>query len=218
LDGCALDLKQLGREEAGFCAGLAELLRSLNPARRAAAERMKAMLESELLELGFAQELRVEFEFSPRELHPGRADCAEEQARIFWRPNPGQPAQPLDKIASGGELSRFLLGLVTLMSRRMEDEPVLIFDEVDSGVGGITLNKVADKLRRLGRERQILLITHWPNLALTASRHFLVHKEVLDGETYTRCRRLSGEEVREEISRMAGGGEHGKFINTDSTL
>ena len=76
-------------------------------------------------------------------------------------------------------------------------------------MGGITLNKVADKLRRLGEERQIILITHWPALAAAASRHFQVRKEVREGETYTVCRRLSGEEVLEEIARMGGGGAQG---------
>lgn len=209
LDSCALDLKQLEREETAACDRLAEVLAELNPARRQAADELKGALETELRELGFSEEVALEFVFAPRELFADREDCREEQARIFWKPNPGQAAQPLDKIASGGELSRFLLALVTLLARRMEEAPVLIFDEVDSGVGGITLNKVADKLCRLGESRQIILITHWPGLAATARRHFFVKKEVLEGETYTRCHQLKGEEVLDEIARMGGGGEQG---------
>lgn len=209
LDSCALDLKQLEREEAAACDSLAAVLAELNPAKRKAAGELKTALEAELRELGFSEEVELEFMFSPKELFTGRADCSEEQARIFWKPNPGQAAQPLDKIASGGELSRFLLALVTLLARRMEEAPVLIFDEVDSGVGGITLNRVADKLRRLGEDRQIILITHWPSLAATARRHFFVKKEVIDGETYTRCHQLKNEEVLDEIARMGGGGEQG---------
>ncbi len=212
LDSCALDMKQLEREENAACNTLAVLLAELNPARREAAAQLKTALEAELRDLGFSEEVQVEFSFIPKPLHAGREDCAEEQIRIFWKPNPGQSAQPLDKIASGGELSRFLLGLVTLMARRMADRPVLIFDEVDSGVGGITLNKVADKLRRLGEERQIILISHWPSLAATAKRHFFVKKEVVEGETYTRCFRLEGSEVLDEIARMAGGGEQGRAL------
>lgn len=209
LDSCALDLKQLEREEAAACERLAAALAELNPARRSAAGELKGALEAELRDLGFSEEVALEFMFNPKELFPGRGDCNEEQARIFWKPNPGQAAQPLDKIASGGELSRFLLALVTLLARRMEEAPVLIFDEVDSGVGGITLNKVADKLRRLGEDRQIILITHWPSLAATAQRHFFVEKEVIGGETYTRCHQLKGGEVLGEIARMGGGGEQG---------
>ena len=212
LDSCALDLKQLGREEGALCDELASLLAELNPARREAARGLKELLQGELRGLGFSEQVQVDFAFTPRELHPGRQDCLEEKAQIFWRPNPGQQAQPLDKIASGGELSRFLLALVSILARRGAEAPTLIFDEVDAGVGGITLNKLGDKLRELGRERQMLLITHWPSLAAGAGRHFLVQKEVIGGDTFTRCRRLEGGEVGEEIARMAGGGEQGRAL------
>ncbi|MDR1126020.1 MAG: AAA family ATPase [Deltaproteobacteria bacterium] len=215
LDSCALDLKQLGREESSLCAELAALLAVLNPARREAARGLKELLEGELRGLGFSEQVQVDFVFAARPLHPGRPGCPiceEEKAQIFWRPNPGQQAQPLDKIASGGELSRFLLALVSILARRSPEAPTLIFDEVDAGVGGITLNKLGDKLRELGRERQMLLITHWPSLAAGAGRHFLVRKEVLDGDTFTRCRRLEGGEVSEEIARMAGGGAQGRVL------
>ncbi|MDR2825162.1 MAG: AAA family ATPase [Deltaproteobacteria bacterium] len=212
LDSCALDLKQLTREEAALCTKLAALLQELNPARRQAADGLKTLLEAELRQLGFSEAVQLEFVFSGRELYQGRADCTEEKAQIFWKPNPGQAAQPLDKIASGGELSRFLLALVSILSRRMREEPTLIFDEVDAGVGGMTLNKVADKLRELGAERQLILITHWPNLAAKAKRHFFVQKEVIAGDTFTRCKRLEGASVAEEIARMGGGGEQGKAL------
>lgn len=212
LDGCGLDLKQLEREENALAKTLAEVLAELNPARRAAAEKLKELLEAELRELGFAPEVAVEFVFTPRELLPGRDGCAEEKAQIFWKPNPGQSAQPLDRIASGGELSRFLLALVSLLSKRSREEPTLIFDEVDAGVGGITLNRLADKLASLAESRQIILITHWPNLASSAKSHFFIEKEVSGGETFTRCRRLRDTEVFDEIVRMAGGGEQGKAL------
>lgn len=215
LDSCALDLKQLGREEGAMCDELAALLAELNPARREAARGLKELLERELRGLAFSEQVQVDFAFTPKELHPNGAGlpaCLEEKAQIFWRPNPGQQAQPLDKIASGGELSRFLLALVSILARRSSEAPTLIFDEVDAGVGGITLNKLGDKLRELGRERQMLLITHWPSLAAGAGRHFLVRKEVIGGDTFTRCRRLEGAEVGEEIARMAGGGEQGKAL------
>ncbi|MDL2313843.1 AAA family ATPase [Desulfovibrio sp. OttesenSCG-928-C14] len=212
LDSCALDLKQLAREEKAQADKLAELLAVLNPARRSVARELKRLLEAELRDLGFSEQVEVEFAFTRKNLYPGRDDCAEERAQIFWKPNPGQAAQALDKIASGGELSRFLLALVSILARRMAERPTLIFDEVDSGVGGITLNKVAEKLRRLGGERQLILITHWPVLAASSDRHFLVRKEVREGETYTVCERLAGQAVGEEIARMAGGGEQGRAL------
>jgi DNA repair protein RecN (Recombination protein N) len=212
LDGCALDLKQLSREETELCAELAELLRKLNPARREAAAALKIALEGELRLLGFSEAVQVDFTFDGKELYPGRNDSLEEKAHIFWKPNPGQAAQPLDKIASGGELSRFLLALTSILSRRTREAPTLIFDEVDAGVGGMTLNKVADKLYALGMERQLILITHWPNLAARAGRHFVVQKEVLDGDTFTRCVRLEGPAVAEELARMGGGGAQGRIL------
>jgi DNA repair protein RecN (Recombination protein N) len=212
LDGCALDLKQLSREEAELCAELAKLLQKLNPARREAAVALKIALEAELRQLGFSEAVQVDFTFNGRELYPGRSDSVEEKAHIFWKPNPGQAAQPLDKIASGGELSRFLLALASILSRRMREAPTLIFDEVDAGVGGMTLNKVADTLYELGTERQLILITHWPNLAARAGRHFVVRKEVLAGDTFTRCVRLEGPAVAEELARMGGGGAQGRIL------
>jgi DNA repair protein RecN (Recombination protein N) len=212
LDSCALDAKRLAREEENLCGKLAGLLAELNPARRDAAARLARALETELLALGFSEHIAVDFAFTPHPLHPARSDCSEDRARLLWRPNPGQPPQPLDKIASGGELSRFLLALAPLLSPKGDEEPALIFDEVDSGVGGLTLNRVAEKLEKLAGSRQIILITHWPQLAAKAGRHFQVRKEVRGGDTFTLCRRLDEDGRRDELARMAGGGDMGKTL------
>ncbi len=212
LDSCELDRKHLAKEEKHLADQLAAVLSGLNAARRETAPNLAEALETELRGLGFSEHVRVEFAFAPVPLHPGRDDCAEERARILWRPNPGQSPQPMDKIASGGELSRFLLALVSLLARRTEEEPTLIFDEVDSGVGGLTLNRVADRLEALARNRQVLLITHWPQLAAKAGRHFQVRKEVRGGDTFTLCTRLDGEALRVELARMAGGGGMGEVM------
>jgi DNA repair protein RecN (Recombination protein N) len=79
-------------------------------------------------------------------------------------------------------------------------------------VGGLTLNSLGDKLQALARRQQVLLITHWPQLAALAKRHFLIAKEVQDGQTFTRCRRLDADGVRRELSRMAGGGDKGQAL------
>ena len=212
LDSCELDKKKLYREEQTLCASLAMLLAELNPARKNAAGKLAAAIEEELRLLGFSEHVRVAFAFNPTSLFPDREDCMEEKGLLLWQPNPGLPQQPLDKIASGGELSRFLLALVSLMSRQSDENPTLIFDEVDSGVGGHTLLKVADSLAKLAESRQIILITHWPQLAARAQRHFLVRKEVRSNDTYTLCERLRGTALREEISRMAGGGDMGEAL------
>jgi DNA repair protein RecN (Recombination protein N) len=141
------------------------------------------------------------------ELTPAGPDfpaCMDERARLLWVPNPGQTPQPLDQIASGGELSRFLLALVGIQAE--EEQATLIFDEVDAGIGGLTLTRLADRLDALASKRQVLLITHWPQLAARAHRHFHVGKEVRNNQTFTLCTRLNPGDVRQELGRMGGGG------------
>lgn len=212
LDSCRLDIAQLDREENALCDKLAVAVAALNAARKEAAGALAAALEEELRGLGFSEHVQVEFTFSPVPLHPGRDDCVEQRARLLWKPNPGQTAQPLDRIASGGELSRFLLALISLMSRHSGDVPTLIFDEVDAGVGGLTLGRVAERLAHLAKSSQVLLITHWPQLAARAERHFQVRKEVRDGDTFTLCERLDAAQLRDELARMAGGGAQGEAL------
>ncbi|MBQ4133029.1 MAG: AAA family ATPase [Desulfovibrionaceae bacterium] len=210
LDACGLDLTALDREERSMAESLGQTLNELNSLRRKKAEELAEELMTSLRHLGFSEQVGVEFAFSEAQLHPGGEGfppCIEDRARMLWRPNPGQPMQPLDKIASGGELSRFLLAVVGLMAR--DESPTLIFDEVDSGVGGLTLNHVSDRLKKLAGTHQLLLITHWPQLAARADRHFHVVKEVVDGQTYTRCSRIAGNNRIEELARMAGGGPEG---------
>ena len=212
LDACALDLKQLKREEAGLVQALNASLEALNAARREAAAKLSAALETILRNLGFTQEIRVEFEFTPHTLYEadGPPPCQEDLPRLLWLPNPGQPAQPLDKIASGGELSRFLLAVISLMAD--ENVPSLIFDEVDAGIGGLTLNQVAAQLHTLAHAHQVLVITHWPQLAAHARRHFVVSKEIVDSNTQTLCRALPTAEIPLELARMAGGGAQGEAL------
>ncbi len=201
LDQGRLDLKQLERQEAQLAQELDQAAGELNQERRKCAGELAARLEEELKCLGFSEHVRVEFQFSPAEIYPG---INEDRPRLLWIPNPGQPAQPLDKIASGGELSRFLLALVGLRSEK--GMPTLLFDEVDAGIGGNTLTQVGQRIQELARSRQVLLITHWPQLAGLADCHFMVQKEVYSHQTYTLCSRLEAEESRNELSRMAGEG------------
>ncbi|NLY40623.1 MAG: hypothetical protein GX055_03230, partial [Desulfovibrionales bacterium] len=186
------------------------------------AQTLSTDLEHELIQLGFSEHLQVMVEFRPQIIHAGRvgfalapdADAlthpsgqiAEQRPRFFWVPNPGLEAQPLDRIASGGELSRFLLAVVSL--RAKEQLPALLFDEVDSGIGGQTLIKVAERIRILASQQQVILITHWPQLARLADEHFAIRKEVHDGTTFTLCTRLADEDRQQELQRMAGETAH----------
>jgi DNA repair protein RecN (Recombination protein N) len=207
LDESRLALTQLEREEKEAAARLAETTERLNAQRMAAAEVLRESLETELRFLGFSEHVCVVFDFRDVEIHSG---IIEKRPRILWVPNPGQPAQPLDRIASGGELSRFLLAVVGLQAR--EQSPTLLFDEVDSGIGGVTLGQVADRIRALADRQQVILITHWPQLAGRADRHFQIRKVVRDGETYTLCAPLGRPAVIDELARMTGGGAQARVM------
>ena len=200
--GEIVDLGRQVEENLSFLDSCA--LDALNAARAAAADDLCARLGRELSGLGFSEHARVEFAFEPVEVYAGPAgSLSEQRGRLFWVPNPGQPPRPLDKIASGGELSRFLLALASLQAESAQ--PTLIFDEVDAGIGGHTLTRVGERLTALAGRRQMILITHWPQLARLAERHFLVRKDVLDGLTYTGCVRLGAGEIGAELVRMSGG-------------
>lgn len=199
LDACELDLSALEKTQAGLAGRLAEVTAEIAPHRHAAAETLVSRLEEELRGLGFPPEIRVLPEFAPFEIWPGVAD---ERTRLLWAPNPGQPPQPLDRIASGGELSRFLLALIAIQPHA--EGATCIFDEVDAGVGGLTLHKLGDKLEAFSGRHQTLLITHWPQLASRGSRHFRVEKMVRDGQTYTLCSALDDAGRKAELDRMAG--------------
>ena len=207
LDQCQLDLQQLERRIGQVREQLEQASRKLTRARRDAAASLQQRLETGLKNLGFSDQVQVVFEFTSQEVVPG---IFEERPRLMWVPNPGQSPQPLDQIASGGELSRFLLALVGLMAE--EDLPTLIFDEVDAGIGGMILGQVGRRIQELAEKQQVLLISHWPQLACLADRHFQVKKMVQNNETFTQCMRLSSPEIFAELARMAGGGEQGQVL------
>ena len=207
LDACALDITLLDKEEKQLAAQLQEVLSALLPQRREAAEDFARQLEEELRQLGFSEQVRVIPDFMPQEVWPGLMD---EKVRILWAPNPGQAPQPLDRIASGGELSRFLLALMSV--RPKAESATYIFDEVDAGVGGLTLNKLAEKLENLAKQRQMLVITHWPQLAARAQKHFQISKTIRDNATFTTCVPLDARQRHAELVRMAGGGQQGEAL------
>ena len=207
LDACALDITLLDKEEKQLAAQLQEVLSALLPQRREAAADFARQLEEELRQLGFSEQVRVIPDFMPQEVWPGLMD---EKVRILWAPNPGQAPQPLDRIASGGELSRFLLALMSV--RPKAESATYIFDEVDAGVGGLTLNNLAEKLENLAKQRQMLVITHWPQLAARAQKHSQISKTIRDNATFTTCVPLDARQRHAELVRMAGGGQQGEAL------
>ncbi len=120
--------------------------------------------------------------------------------------NPGEDMRPLDQIASGGELSRIMLALKTVVADK-DDISTLIFDEIDAGISGKTAWKVSEKLGELSRDHQIICITHLPQIAAMADNHFMIEKGLMDGRTETRIYGLDEEKSIRELSRLLGGEE-----------
>ena len=135
---------------------------------------------------------------------------------FLFSANPGEPLHPLSRIASGGELSRVMLAMKSVLSEA-DEVPVLVFDEVDSGVGGGVGSVIGKRLREVSRYHQVFCITHLPQLASQAHIHFYIEKEVHGNRTTTRVRQLTERERQDEISRMLGGKEVTKAVRQTAT-
>ena len=127
-----------------------------------------------------------------------------DEIEFQFAPNPGEPAKPLRAIASSGEMARVMLALKTVLAA--EDEiPVLIFDEVDANVGGETANAVGEKMKQIAAKRQVLCITHLPQVAAPADAHYVVTKQIKNGRTISEIQLLNKKERVTELTRMLGG-------------
>jgi len=175
--------------------------KELSDIRKAASAELSHKLRNALLDLNF---LHVEMEISVKqgeELTLSGLDFVE----FLISTNPGQALKPLKEVASGGELSRIMLGLKTVLKKDTVD--TLIFDEIDAGISGKTAWLVSEKLGLLSKERQIICITHLPQIAAKADNHFLIEKSVRNAMTKTTIQELSMEERIAELARMLGGEE-----------
>lgn len=194
-------LKALADVEARYV----QQARELSRARRKAAGQFGRRIEEMLAELAME---RTRFEVRFNECEPGPDGWSErgiDQAEFFVSPNPGEDLRPLARIVSGGELSRVMLALKTLMVGDAAGK-TLIFDEVDAGIGGRVADVVGTRLRGLGDRFQVLCITHLPQIAAQGDTHFRIEKQVKAGRTVTSVERLSNEARVSEIGRMIGGG------------
>ena len=171
---------------------------ALREFRHRAAESLATRVETELAALNF-KGARFEVRFA--EL----ADFAE-SAEFYIRTNPGEEIKPLRQIASGGELSRVMLALQTVLAAKDRVE-TLIFDEIDAGISGRTAQLVSEKLMEISRTRQVLCITHLPQLAAMADHHYLIAKETDGSKTETEIREITGEALYLELGRLIGGAE-----------
>lgn len=178
----------------------------LTKARRKASENFAAGIARELADLGMAA---TQFEVSI-EVQPVTSKGTD-KVEFLLSPNPGEPLRPLAKIASGGEMSRIMLAMKSVLARTGAI-PTMIFDEIDVGVGGRTAQTIGDKLEALAREAQIMCITHLPQIASRAGAHFFIEKQVHEGRTTVSVAPLDAEGRIEEIARMLGGSRRSEAV------
>lgn len=196
-------LKQKAEQELEESRKRLDLLcEKLSERRKQAASGLAEKIRRSLLDLNF---LDVEFEISFRKLDKYTAHGFDE-VEFLISTNPGESVKPLGMVASGGELSRIMLAIKTVLADT-DDVPTLIFDEIDTGISGRTAQKVSEKLAVISGSRQVICITHLPQIAAMADYHFEMAKEPKEAKTVTTIRRLDGRQQIVELARLLGGAE-----------
>jgi DNA repair protein RecN (Recombination protein N) len=194
------ELERLNLALAKLDAELVRAGQELTARRRQVIPQLARAAGRQLEDLGFKQS---KFEITLTAAAQPQASGWDE-LEFQFAPNPGEPAKPLRAIASSGEMARVMLALKTVLAA--EDEiPVLVFDEVDANVGGETAHTVGEKMRQIGQKRQVLCITHLPQVAAPADAHYVVTKQVRDGRTVSEIALLGPGDRVTELARMLGG-------------
>ncbi len=198
--GAEAALEALEAAEAAARTARDRVNASLTKARRSAAEQLEQQLMQALRPMGLTH---VRFTVSLSPCDPGEEGA--DAVQFLFSANPGQPLAPLAEVASGGEMSRFLLALKTALAAA-DAHVTLLFDEIDTGVSGRVSGAMAELLRQLAARRQVFCVTHQPLVAAAADHHFRVSKEVLQGTTHTRVAPLLDTAARQsELAELAGG-------------
>ncbi len=181
---------------------LKELSETLSEIRKKQAKKLEKDIISVLKGLNFL-DVKFEITFSKR---PDFNENGTDEVEFMISTNPGEPLRPLTKIASGGELSRIMLGIKTIMAAK-DNIDTLIFDEIDTGISGRTAQMVAERMKEVSRVHKIICITHLPQIAAMADMHFLIEKSVVHRETVTAIHTLNENESVAEIARMLSGSQ-----------
>jgi DNA repair protein RecN (Recombination protein N) len=209
-------LHELKRELAAKASGYLEVARGLSRKRFAAARKLEKIVESEINDLAMKARFQIEVSGSDEEEY--WTGTGFDLVRYLISANPGEPLGPVEEIASGGELSRVMLALKASVEasaiapagngRKGKDharQRTLVFDEIDAGIGGRAAEAVGRKLKALAHSKQVLCVTHLPQIAAFADQHFLIEKRESAGRAQTRIRQLAAEERKQEIARMLSG-------------
>ena len=200
IEGRDAELERLASEIEKIRAQMNRRGEEVHKLRVKAAPELSENIRRNLSDLGFRQS---EFETKLSALDepcPNGFDAVE----LLFSPNPGEPLKPLRAIASSGEISRLMLAIKSALAAH-DAVPLLVFDEIDTNIGGEIAHAVGAKMQRLGRDHQVVCITHLPQVAATATSHFVVTKEVVRGRTFSNLREVTAKARREEIARMLGG-------------
>jgi len=200
IEGRDAELERLAKEIENVRAQMNRVGEALRKLRVKAAPKLSDTIRRNLRDLGFRQS---EFEAKLTALDEPRSNGFD-SVELLFSPNPGEPLKPLRAIASSGEISRLMLAIKSALAAH-DAIPLLVFDEIDTNVGGEIAHAVGAKMQTLGRDHQVICITHLPQVAETASSHFVVTKEVVHGHTFSDLHEVSGKARREEIARMLGG-------------
>lgn len=195
--------EKLEREVAQAVQAAQQEAEQLSKARQKAARELSERIQQELSDLDMPR-VRFEVEFGPVEGEDGLNEFGMDRVRFLMSANLGEDLKPINRIASGGELSRIMLALKNVLAET-DCVTTMVFDEVDTGVSGRAATKVAQKLNQVARGRQVLCVTHLPQIAAMGDVHFSVEKGERDGRTYTRVEQLDRPRRREELARLSGG-------------
>ena len=177
--------------------------KTLSTERRRVAEQLATRIQLELTQLDMPK-VRFQVEFAPKDVQDGMDATGMDAVRFLMSANVGEDLKPIHKIASGGELARIMLALKNALAEN-DQVTTMVFDEVDTGVSGRAAGKVARKLFQVSRGRQVLCVTHLPQIAAMGDVHFSVEKGERDGRTFTSVERLERSRRREELARLSGG-------------
>jgi len=200
IEGRDAELERLAKEIQQVRAQMSRTGETLRKLRTKAAPKFSENIRRNLRDLGFR---RSEFEANFTALEEPRPSGFDTVELVF-SPNPGEPLKPLRAIASSGEISRLMLAIKSALAAH-DAIPLLVFDEIDTNVGGEIAHAVGAKMQALGQAHQVICITHLPHVAAAATSQFVVTKDVAGGRTFSNLRKVTGKPRQEEIARMLGG-------------
>ena len=213
IEGRDTELERLAKEIENVRAQMNRAGEVLRKLRAKAAPKLSENIRRNLRDLGFRQS---EFEAKLSALDEPRPNGFD-SVELLFSPNPGEPLKPLRAIASSGEISRLMLAIKSALAAH-DAIPLLVFDEIDTNVGGEIAHAVGAKMQTLGRGHQVICITHLPQVAATASSHFVVTKDVMRGRTFSNLHEVAGKARQEEIARMLGGKSESALKHAASLL